>query len=44
MLEKSQEQRENALREIDNIRFPIINIRRTSNLAVAPVNTFGLVF
>ena len=42
MLEKSQEQRENALREIDNIRFPIINIRRTSNLAVAPVNTFGL--
>ena len=43
MLEqKTYDQRENALREIDNIRFPIINIRRTSNLAVAPVNTFGL--
>jgi succinate-acetate transporter protein len=43
MLEqKAYEQRENALREIDAIRFPIFNIRRTSNLAVAPVNTFGL--
>ena len=29
-------------REIDKISFPIINIRRTSNLAVAPVNTFAL--
>jgi len=36
------EKTENAMREIDNIRFPIINIRRTSNLAVAPVNTFAL--
>ena len=34
--------REYAFREIDNIRFPIINIRRTSNLAVAPANTFGM--
>jgi len=29
-------------REIEKISFPIINIRRTSNLAVAPVNTFGM--
>ena len=29
-------------REIEKITFPIINIRRTSNLAVAPVNTFGM--
>jgi len=36
------EMRDNSLKEIDNIRFPIINIRRTSNLAVAPINTFGL--
>ena len=28
--------------EINNIRFPLINIRRTSNLAVAPINTFSL--
>ena len=43
MLEqKTEEQRENAFKEIDNMRFPIINIRRTSNLAIAPVNTFGL--
>ena len=28
--------------DINSIRFPLINIRRTSNLAVAPVNTFGL--
>lgn len=33
---------ENVSREINSIRFPMINIRRTSNLAVAPVNTFGL--
>ena len=43
MLEqKTYDPRENAFREIDSIRFPIINVRRTSNLAVAPVNTFGL--
>lgn len=29
-------------REIEKITFPIINIRRTSNLAVAPVNTFAM--
>jgi len=28
--------------DINNIRFPLINIRRTSNLAVAPINTFAL--
>ena len=28
--------------DINNIRFPLINIRRTSNLAVAPINTFSL--
>ena len=28
--------------DINSIRFPLINIRRTSNLAVAPINTFGL--
>ena len=28
--------------DISNIRFPLINIRRTSNLAVAPINTFSL--
>ena len=28
--------------EINNIRFPMINIRKTSNLAVAPINTFCL--
>ena len=33
---------ENVSREINSIRFPMINIRRTSNLAVAPVNTFAL--
>lgn len=33
---------ENVSREKNSIRFPMINIRRTSNLAVAPVNTFGL--
>ena len=42
MLEKNQEQIDNSMREIDAIRFPIFNIRRTSNLAVAPVNTFGM--
>ena len=43
MLEqKTYDPRENAFREIDSIRFPIINVRRTSNLAVAPVNTFGM--
>ena len=43
MLEqKNYNPREYAFREIDNIRFPIINIRRTSNLAVAPANTFGM--
>ena len=43
MLEqKIYDPRENAFREIDSMRFPIINIRRTSNLAVAPVNTFGM--
>ena len=30
------------LNDINSIRFPLINIRRTSNLAVAPINTFGL--
>ena len=40
--QKPYDVRENAMREIDNIRFPIINIRRTSNLAVAPANTFGM--
>ena len=29
-------------REIEKITFPIINIRRTSNLAVAPVNNFAM--
>ena len=29
--------------EINNIRIPMINIRKTSNLAVAPINTFCLV-
>ena len=43
MLEqKVYDPRDNAFREIDSIRFPIINVRRTSNLAVAPVNTFGM--
>ena len=28
--------------DINNIKFPLINIRRTSNLAVAPINTFCL--
>ena len=42
MYEKPYDVKENAMREIDNIRFPIINIRRTSNLAVAPANTFGM--
>ena len=28
--------------DINSIQFPLINIRRTSNLAVAPINTFGL--
>ena len=28
--------------EINNIRFPMINIRKTSNLAEAPINTFCL--
>ena len=28
--------------DINSIRFPLINIRRTSNLAVAPINTFSL--
>ena len=40
--EKNYDPREYAIREIDNIRFPVINIRRTSNLAVAPANTFGM--
>ena len=40
--QKHYDVRENAMREIDNIRFPIINVRRTSNLAVAPANTFGM--
>ena len=30
--------------EINNIQIPLINIRRTSNLAVAPINTFSLAF
>ena len=43
MLEqKNYDPRDNAFREIDSLRFPIINVRRTSNLAVAPVNTFGM--
>ena len=43
MLErKENDLRDNAMREIDNIRFPIINVRRTSNLAVAPVNNFAM--
>ena len=40
---RSQKELDDYLRrEIEKISFPIINIRRTSNLAVAPVNTFGL--
>ena len=43
MLEqKPYDIRENIRNEIEKIRFPIINIRRTSNLAVAPANTFGM--
>ena len=30
--------------EINNIRFPMVNIRRTSNLAVAPIDNFSLAF
>ena len=40
--QKAYDRRENAFKEIDSIRFPIINNRRTSNLAVVPVNTLGL--
>lgn len=39
---KSYDPREKAFAEIDNLRFPVIHIRRTSNLAVAPANTFGM--
>lgn len=31
-----------AYTDIDNMRMPIINIRRTSNLAMAPVNFFAI--
>ena len=30
--------------DINNIRFPMVNIRRTSNLAVAPIDNFSLAF
>ena len=33
---------QNDVNIINSLRFPLINIRRTSNLAVAPINTFSL--
>ena len=33
---------QNEINTINNIKFPMVNIRRTSNLAVAPINTFSL--
>ena len=33
---------QNDINIIHSLRFPLINIRRTSNLAVAPINTFSL--
>lgn len=36
------QERDNAFKEIDYMRLPIVNIRRTSNLAVAPVNLLGM--
>ena len=33
---------QNDINIINSLRFPLINIRRTSNLAVAPINTFSL--
>lgn len=31
-----------AFKDIDTMRLPIINIRRTSNMAIAPINIFGM--
>ena len=33
---------QNEINTINNLKFPMVNIRRTSNLAVAPINTFSL--
>ena len=33
---------QNEINTINNLKFPLVNIRRTSNLAVAPINTFSL--
>ena len=33
---------QNEINAINNLKFPMVNIRRTSNLAVAPINTFSL--
>lgn len=35
-------ERDLAFKEIEEMRFPVVNVRRTANLASAPVNIFGM--
>ena len=39
---KQLDEMEYAFNEIKEMRFPVVNIRRTANLAAAPINIFGM--